>query len=204
MIKTTFNQLISNYNSTPQTAITLWEEIASQHSATGRHYHTLDHLKNLLIQLSKFKAKINNWNVMLFSLYYHDIIYNILKSNNEEKSAAFAATRLSQIGVSQQDINACKEQIIATKKHEKSNNSDINYFIDADLSILGADWETYEIYTQNVRKEYSIYPNILYKRGRRKVLNHFLGMPQIFKTAEFGSLYETQAKDNLRKELASI
>ncbi len=50
---------------------------------------------------------------------------------------------------------------------------DINYLLDADLSVLGKDRETYLVYTQMIRKEYSIYPDFLYKPGRKKFLNIF-------------------------------
>jgi predicted metal-dependent HD superfamily phosphohydrolase len=40
--------------------------------------------------------------------------------------------------------------------------------LDADLSILGKDLDTYLAYTKMIRKEYSIYPDFLYKPGRKK------------------------------------
>lgn len=73
--------------------------------------------------------------------------------------------------------------------------------IDADLSILGADWETYFSYMQKIRREYAVYPDLLYKPGRRKVIEHFLSMPVIFKTDIFRRRFEAQAQDNLKQEL---
>src|SRR5690606_36924476 len=138
-----------------------------------------------------------NWETILFTLYYHDIIYNPLKSDNEEKSAALAEKRMKQISVSFDTINQCKKQILATKGHNKSIDSDTNYFTDADLSILGQPWETYSIYYKNIRKEYSIYPDFVYNTGRKKVIRHFLAMERIFKTDFFFNKFETQAKRNL-------
>ena len=97
--------------------------------------------------------------IILFTLFYHDIVYNSLKSNNEEKSAELAEKRMTQISVSNEIIECCKAQILATKSHVKSTDSDTNYFTDADLSVLGQTWETYSIYYKNVRKEYAIYPD---------------------------------------------
>ena len=62
----------------------------------------------------------------------------------------------------------------------------------------------YDTYCQQVRKEYSIYPDFLYKPGRKKVLEHFLNMERIFKTTYFFDLYEAQARENLRRELSSL
>jgi predicted metal-dependent HD superfamily phosphohydrolase len=55
-----------------------------------------------------------------------------------------------------------------------------------------------------VRREYSIYPDLLYKPGRKKVLQHFLNMEHIFKTIHFYTLYEQNARNNLNREIAEL
>jgi predicted metal-dependent HD superfamily phosphohydrolase len=94
--------------------------------------------------------------------------------------------------------------IIATNGHEVSQNVDVNYFTDADLSILGAPPAEYEQYTKDVRKEYSIYPDILYKPGRKKVLKHFMEMPTLFKTEFFRNRLESQARSNIAWEMEAL
>ena len=94
-----------------------------------------------------------------------------------------------------------RSQILETKGHSISKDNDTNFFTDADLSILGLDWDLYSEYAQNVRKEYSNYPTIIYKMGRRKVLKHFLVMERIFKTDHFFEKFEVLARENLRREL---
>ena len=93
-----------------------------------------------------------------------------------------------------------KRGIKCTKSHEFSD-SDTNYFTDADLSILGKSWKTYEEYYQQIRKEYKIYPDFIYNSGRKKALQHFLKMDRIFKTDYFFEKYEIQARENLQNEL---
>jgi predicted metal-dependent HD superfamily phosphohydrolase len=201
MLKEAFIELLTNYTDNNVLANELWNEIAKNYSSNKRYYHTLKHLENLLTQLTEVKAEIQNWDTILFTLYYHDIIYNSLKSDNEEKSAELAEKRMKQISVPDNSLELCKKQILATKSHIKSNDSDTNYFTDADLSVLGHPWETYSEYYKNVRKEYSIYPDFVYNPGRKKVLNHFLIMDRIFKTEFFHSKFEIQAKQNLQKEI---
>jgi predicted metal-dependent HD superfamily phosphohydrolase len=91
--------------------------------------------------------------------------------------------------------------IIASKTHLVSADQDTNYFTDADLSVLGASREVYKLYADHVRKEYRYYPDLLYKPGRKKVLQHFLDMPRIFKTEHFYHTFEEQARQNLLWEL---
>ena len=174
MLKETFIELLTKYTDNDSLKKELWTEIEKNYSSKKRHYHTLEHLDNLLSQLTDVKSEIQNWEIILFTLFYHDIIYNSIKSDNEEKSAEFTENRMKQISVSNDKIELCKEQILATKSHIKSTDSDTNYFTDADLSVLGQNWETYLLYCKNVRKEYSIYPTLVYNPGRKKVLNHFL------------------------------
>lgn len=201
MLKETFIELLTNYTDNNRLTNELWTEIENYYSDKKRHYHTLQHLDNLLTLLTEIKGEIKNWDTILFTLYYHDIIYNSLKTDNEGKSAELAENRLKQISVSNDKIELCKQQILATKSHLKSTDSDTNYFTDADLSVLGQDWETYTSYYKNVRKEYSIYPDFVYNSGRKKVLTHFLTMDRIFKTDFFYSEFEMQAKRNLTNEL---
>lgn len=201
MLKETFIGLLTNYTDNHHLRNELWAEIEKNYSSQKRHYHTLHHLESLLAQLTDVSEEIQNWNTILFTLYYHDIVYNAQKTNNEEKSAELAEKRMKQISVSSDTIELCKNQILATKSHIKSTDSDTNYFTDADLSILGQSRETYLQYCKNVRKEYSIYPDLVYNPGRKKVLNHFLTMDRIFKTDFFYTKFETQAKLNLQNEI---
>ncbi len=204
MLKKTYIALVQEYVSDRKQVESLWLEIVTHYSHKKRYYHTLTHLEKLLEELTGVKNDITHWNTILFSLFYHDIIYNPLKQNNEEKSAVYAEKRMKRIDVPQEMIINCKTQILATKHHTQSPDSDTNYFTDADLSILGQDWNTYLEYSQNIRKEYAIYPDIIYRPGRKKVLHHFLQMERIFKTDHFFQKFEKQAKENLQKELTLL
>lgn len=200
-LKSQFSALVSKYSADQALAEILWNEIVSAYGQKGRHYHTLLHLQNMYNQLIEIEYLIEDFDTVLFSLYYHDIVYSATAKDNEEKSAEMAIQRMRSIGVPENEIEKCSDQILATKSHMVSKNKDTNLFTDADLSILGMKWEDYEIYFRQVRKEYAIYPDLLYKPGRRKVLKHFLGMERIFKTDHFYQKLESQARINLEKEL---
>jgi predicted metal-dependent HD superfamily phosphohydrolase len=111
---------------------------------------------------------------------------------------------LTSLSYSSQAVERVVGHILATKSHHKSEDNDTNLFTDADLSVLGAPWEAYQEYYRQIRKEYAIYPDLLYKPGRRKVLQHFLDLPAIFKTAAFHTRYEGQARENLFRELETL
>jgi predicted metal-dependent HD superfamily phosphohydrolase len=200
-LKTRFFELIGQQTADAVLAKTYWSEIEAKHSNKKRIYHNLTHLENLFIELEHVKDQIDDWNTVSWAIFYHDIVYNVRKQDNEELSADLAVERLKVIGYPTEKIERCKAQILATKAHNVLDDTDANLFTDADLSILGKDWETYAAYFKAIRKEYKVYPNLLYKPGRKKVLKHFMEMKRIFKTDFFADLYEVRARENLEKEL---
>jgi hypothetical protein len=103
-------------------------------------------------------------------------------------------------------IENCANLIISTKKHEILNtqNQDNAYLLDFDLAILGTTWETYESYTQKIRAEYSMFPDLMYKKVRKKVLQHFLERPRIYYTEKYHDLWEANARKNIQKELTLL
>lgn len=204
MLQETFIQLAQTYSGNQELPGQCWKEIEKAYSHSKRHYHTLKHLDNLLVELQEVKSQISDWDTILFTLFYHDIVYKAHKQDNEEQSAIQAAERLTLLQVPEEKIKLCHSQILATKQHALSFNHDTNLFTDADLSILGKPWEQYEAYFQQVRKEYAIYPDFLYKPGRKKVLQHFLDMKQIFKTEMFRQKYEQHARENLVREIKTL
>lgn len=201
MLTTEFHQVLNYYQIQDKVKNTLWAEIENEHTDSSRHYHNLNHLNHLYDQLLKVKSEIKDWQTVILAIVYHDVVYKSTKSNNEEKSAEFATKRLQELEVPQVLIERVQEIILATKSHNISTKHDINLFTDADISILGQDWESYLVYTQQIRKEYAIYPDIMYKAGRKKVLTHFLEMNRLYKTAFFFDLYEETARLNIKKEL---
>lgn len=204
MLKETFFTLVHPFSSDAALRLKLWAELEKNYSSGKRYYHTLQHLENLLMVLRPLREHITDWDTMMFTLFYHDAVYNALKSDNEEKSADLAGERMTELGVAIEMIDRCRDQILATKKHELNADEDANYFTDADLSVLGQDWNVYSAYAQGVRKEYSMYPDLLYKPGRRKMLQHFLNMPRIYKTEHFFDTFEEAARSNMNKELQSL
>lgn len=195
----TFIDLLQRYDQDAPLIAELWKEIETRHSESGRFYHTLDHLQHLLSQLEPLKKHIADWDAILFTLFYHDSIYDVLRTDNEPQSAELAVLRMRSLGVPEARIARTEAQILATQRHS-SDDPDTLFFLDADLSVLGADRKTYARYAANVRREYAVFPDETYNPGRKKVLGHFLFMHRIYKTEAFYSELETTARENLEWE----
>ncbi len=180
-----------------------WVEIQNKYSAKNRFYHNLNHLYNMFLQLKVIKDEIINYDLVRFAIWYHDVIYNSSKSNNEVKSAIFAKKHLKKTNLDEKSIEIIQNLIISTKKHFiiLKENRDNAYLLDLDLSILGTNWEPYKEYIENIRLEYKIYPDFLYNSGRKKVLLSFLERESLFLTNSFRNTLESTARTNLRKEI---
>jgi len=203
-LKQVFTDLASTYAPTGGLPQALWQDIAERYEHPNRHYHNLSHLQHLHSQLVGVRQDIEDWDAVLFSMFYHDVIYSATSTTNELDSANYAAAQLRLLNVPAHTIDRCMAQILATQKHQLTGDNDTDILTDADLTILGEPWEEYYKYTTNIRKEYSLYPDLLYRPGRKKVLQHLLGMKQIFKTHHFGTQLEQQARHNISKELSGL
>ena len=204
MFEQTFKTQLSSITTNTELIEQLWTEIKAKYSKSNRHYHNLAHLNNLETELLPLKDKISDWQTLIFSIAYHDIVYNTLKTDNEEKSAEFANSRLLRLALSDVQRNKCHSQIIATKGHALTEDVDTNYFTDADLAILGSNSNEYVNYAKLIRKEYKLYPDFVYIPGRKKVLEHFIQMSRIYKTDYFYHKYEVQTRKNINDEIIQL
>ena len=184
-----------------------YDEIKSAYSSPSRHYHNTAHIHALLTLANQYQSSLHDKDVVDFSTFYHDIVYKVTRSDNEEKSALRAQKNLSDLKLAPDKIATVGKYIRATKQHKldgANNESDLAWFLDFDMSILGAEWDKYLEYTRELRQEYSIYPDFLYNQGRRKFLQKSLSTPYIFHTTLFRTYHEQDARENIGRELERL
>ncbi len=194
MLKDKFTKLCNNFSNDKELISKLWQEIEEAYSKKNRHYHTLKHLEYIYSELPKLDV------VTEFAIFYHDIIYDVTRTDNEEQSALFCKERLANLCVEPSIIKDVVTLINETKTHNPSTTRN-TLFLDADLSILGGGADRYISYTKQIRKEYSIFSQSDYYIGRKKVLKHFLAKEKIYHSDYFYNKYETIARENIKKEL---
>src|SRR5215475_16150066 len=197
--------LASRYASDPSAIENLFNSIVEHYSAKDRAYHNLSHIQSLLSLSESLPDKIQNRDAFYFAIWFHDVIYDTKRSDNEEKSAEFAVEALAGIDVPEQTVAITREMILATKHHHADDLSwDMKAFLDLDISILGAPEEIYKEYSRAIRKEYSWVPAVLYRKGRMKVLNDFMDRESIYQTEEIRAKYETRARHNIAEEIRAL
>ncbi|HEU4497507.1 MAG TPA: hypothetical protein VFR70_10685 [Flavobacterium sp.] len=179
-----------------------WLDLKEAYSKKPRHYHNLAHISAMVESFEAYKDQLRFPDEILFSIFYHDYVYKSSKKDNELKSAQYALSILP--GNTRIDRQLVFDAICATQLHQHHTTEDINWLIDFDLKILAGDWSNYKIYFEQIRKEYQIYPDFLYKPGRAKALQHFLEHEFIFQTGEFRNLFEEKARENIKKEISLL
>ena len=183
---------------------TYFWQLIKRYSRKRRKYHNLHHIKALFNYVKEYESRLENANLLRLAVWYHDAVYRPLKKDNEEQSAALAVKQLGNLGFEQATVYKVEQLILATKSHylpEGLQDFDSRFFMDIDLSILGAHPEEYTAYLWQVRKEYVLVPRFLYKKGRIAALEHLLGLRHIYKTDIFQPI-EKRARENLGREIA--
>lgn len=165
----------------------------------GRFYHNETHLRELFGLFEVHFQQLKHPENIAISIFFHDIVYNVLSKQNESKSAEMANIWLDKLELVYPNVY---DYILATKNHcNDKEDTDLDFFLDFDLAVLGKSDEAYRNYFLATRKEYRIFPTFLYKKGRIQVLKHLLASKYLYKTPTFRDSYEEQARKNMEAEI---
>ena len=176
--------------------------LAAAYDAPERHYHTLQHIENLLDRVEAHP--LQDPVVVGLAVWFHDAVYNPLGTDNEAQSARWALSFLQETSLAPARRERVADLIRRTQDHtqpQPPDDADLLLFLDADLSILGAPEAAYWDYARQIRREYQLVPDLLYQPGRRKVLAKMLAAPVLFHTPALRNELDAQARRNLQAEL---
>lgn len=180
-----------------------------------RGYHNLSHIQNCLREVDYLKKeKIVNEadaNTLEISIWFHDAVYDpkSVHGVNERRSARLMRQTLVQdMHYRFLDLSLVETMILATAHHyqepeyihARERRELLHYFLDIDLSILGADRDTYMEYAKGVAKEYSFAPVDVYIQKREEVLSAFLKRHWLFYTDRYKKTTAV-AKENMEFEI---
>lgn len=189
-----------------------------EYSKSHRHYHDLTHVAQVLNVLVQYKSKFSNFMAAELAAYFHDVVYEVGESykHNEKlsrdkfiemisagnphivydgngkdfKTVALAATMIDCTHGHTLDR-------VETSSLTEGEIEDIKMFLDADIKILAEPIETVIQFEENIRKEFSMYDDETYRKGRVSVLENFLARPRIY-MSDIGSEWEDSARKNLQ------
>ena len=177
------------------------EELVAAYTAPCRHYHNLAHIEDCLATLAQIDGlSAHERAILTEAIWWHDVVYDPTRSDNEELSAALAERHVRA------DISHEVGRLIRlTKSHDVAADDRLGaILISIDLSILGAEPARYDAYAAAIRQEFSHVTDADYRKGRAAVLRRFAARPAIYPDAGFAAKYDQRARDNLARELASL
>jgi len=182
-----------------------WHDLARRYTEPSRAYHTLTHIAAMLAVVSEFVDAASDPLALRLAVWFHDVIYDARRRNNEAESARYARGVLEAAALSASSLASVERLILATKSHEAApDDGDAALLLDADLAILGAAPADYNRYAQAIRKEYAWVREDRYREGRRKVLNSFLERPRLYHTPALFARLEQAARANLTRESETL
>jgi predicted metal-dependent HD superfamily phosphohydrolase len=195
-----WSELASRLGLGADKAAPVWIVLSAAYSEPHRHYHTLTHISDITGKFDVLRDRFEKPESVLLALFFHDIVYDPARQDNEAQSAALLCDRLPDIDGAV--LNHACFCILESKGHKATGDADTDLFLDLDMSILGAPWEDYLRYAQGVAREYlPVFGAEAYAAGRPNLfLEPTLSSGHIFLTEPFQPL-ETQARHNLSAEL---
>jgi len=165
----------------------------------GRLYHNLNHVINCLSEAASYPYPIHH--CLSIAIWFHDVVYDLLRTDNEECSAKISGLALMTGCAYRQDIDDVQRLILATRHYGNSLNKDEKIIADIDMSIIGAEPEEYAKYAAAIAGEYSrtSVTSHNYMLGRTAFLEGLRG--RIFHTDYFHDKYDDRARNNIGTEL---
>lgn len=200
-------ELALSLGSSEQDARTVyWQILAPRYGEPHRGYHTVAHVASCLGVLDETVAGSPDWLPgARLALWFHDVIYDPLRKDNEERSADVLIGACGLMGVPRSASFASADAVLATKHVGEDPVLELNRrVLDADLASLGFAWDEFVANSAGIRKEYSFVPEDAYRSGRTKILQGFLDRPVLYFTEECRSLYDARARENLRRAVSEL
>lgn len=148
-----------------KTILSMWNE-------SHRHYHTLDHLNDIIDQINENKSKFDEmeYEKLLLTAIFHDCVYDPMSSQNEEKSANFLLE--CAIDKKNEDILEIYDAIIDTKNHD-SDTELAEVFNQFDMNIVERNFDELLEWENGIYEEFKIVGDI-YKENRLLFLESLL------------------------------
>lgn len=173
--------------------------ITKMYRESGRHYHTLIHIRDCLRFINRFFPRVKNVHLVKMAIFYHDCYYDVTRKDNELRSAERWKVRDILNRTRQTKVY---DLIMLTAGHQSGDAMDelSKVMNDADLHVLGQSRGIYMDYAKGVWREYSQFGEEAYIAGRISFLKVF-SKNRVFRTKKMLYLFEHQAKANLKAEL---
>jgi predicted metal-dependent HD superfamily phosphohydrolase len=186
------------------TSRTEWAALVAAWSEPHRRYHDLAHLAAVLGIVGELAGAARDPDAVRLAAWYHDAVYDPLRSDNEEVSAERARAGLRGL-VDDDRLAEVVRLVLLTASHDpEPDDADGAVLCDADLAVLASPPEAYAWYASAVRVEYGHLSDEEFTAGRIAVLEHLLALPRLFRSPAVADAWTARARANLTAELSLL
>lgn len=180
-------------------------ELVGRYAEPHRRYHDQQHLSEVLDALAVLRAGSDLPPTVVCAAYAHDAVYDPTASDNEQRSAAVAASLLQRLRQPSAFVDEVVRLVLLTATHLPDDyDVDGALLCDADLAVLAAPDGRYRAYAAAVRQEYGHLSDDEFRAGRTAVLRELAGRPRLYATQEGVRRWDGAARRNLREELSRL
>lgn len=182
-----------------------FRQLEDAYGEPQRHYHTLAHIDACLSEFLPAYELADEPSAVELAIWFHDIVYDIHRTDNEEESAYRALAFCENAGLQRYALSV-QRMILATKHATPTTNwtVDTALLVDVDLSILGQREAVFDHYEHQIRREYDWVVEAVFRERRAQLLESFLARSTIYQTDFFRDKYEGQARHNLARSIAQL
>jgi predicted metal-dependent HD superfamily phosphohydrolase len=185
------------------TSRTEWAAVVAAWSEPHRRYHDLAHLAAVLGLVGELGGAAADLDAVRLAAWYHDVVYDPERSDNEQLSAQRARAGLRGL-VTDERLDEVERLVLLTAGHDPApGDTNAAVLCDADLAVLAAPPESYAAYASAVRLEYGHLGDQEFTNGRIAVLEHLLALPTLYRT-EAALPWTDTARANLTAELTLL
>lgn len=179
--------------------------LVAAYSEIHRAYHDRRHLAEVLHHVGELSAYAADVEAVRLAAWFHDAVYDPVRSDNEERSAAWAEETIAHLRLPARLVAEVARLVRLTALHDPgSDDPNGSVLCDADLAILAADPDRYAAYAQGVRHEYRALDDAAFTAGRTQVLRALLDRPVLFRTPPGRMHWAEAARVNLEGELRRL
>lgn len=203
-LQTQWVRFVGGFGVDPAAAYPVFDRLVAAHSEPHRHYHTLEHVVEVLKVVGRLSKLAADPVAVQFAAWFHDAVYDATRGDNEKRSADLARESLTALGLGAELIERVTTLIRVTDHRGSPPGPDAAVLLDADLAILGAGEARYRRYADAIRREYAHVPDADFRRGRTAVLETFLARERIFRTDVMFLEAEANARRNLGAEVDGL
>lgn len=188
----------------PSTSHEVFEQLVAAYSGRDRHYHGLGHIAECLAELDSVEQLAVNPRTIEAAIWFHDVVYDGRRQDNEERSADYGDAHLKQLGCGPDFRDEVRRLILLTRHDRAPSDTDGKLMVDIDLASLSRTPEIFDRNSNLIRQEYAHVSYADFARGRTQMLGRFLQRPRIYYTDVFHDRYEPQARINLQRVIARV